>query len=191
WMAMARSVVAELAGDDAGMIAALDDVPADAFGPPWRAVVAFRCAMGHLALGHGTEAIAAATAAADLADGGTVRHVLPLVQWFAGDPRPALAAAPEIARDAARSRVDGVALGTFAAMVSATAGRVDEAAASVAAIESASNGPLSPRMRGYLAGVRALLAAAQGDDDAARVELLAALAEQPIDTLLGRQPASC
>jgi DNA-binding SARP family transcriptional activator len=191
WMAMAKSAVAELGGDDAGMVAELDDVPADAFGPPWRAVVAFRRAIGHLALGHELAAIEAATTAADLADGNTVRHVLPLVQWFAGDPRPALAAGVEIERDAARSRVDGVALGTFAAMVLATAGRVDEAAARVATIESASSGPLSPRMRGYLIGVRALLAAARGNDDDARDELAAALAELPITTPLGRQAASC
>jgi DNA-binding SARP family transcriptional activator len=190
-MAMARSVVAELTGDDAGMVAELDDVPADAFGPPWRAVVAFRRAIGHIALGHQLAAVEAATAAADLAGGSTVRHVLPLAQWFAGEPRPALAACAEIAGDAARSRIDGVALGTFTAMVLATAGRVDEAAARVATIESAASGPLSPRMRGYLVGVRALLAAARGDDDTARDELTAALAEQPLTTPLGRQAASC
>jgi DNA-binding SARP family transcriptional activator len=190
WMAIARSAIAELAGDDAQMVAELDAVTADAFGRPWRAFVEFRRAIGHLALGHERDAIEAATAAATLADGNTVRHVLPLVQWFAGDPTPALAACDEIAADATRSRVDGVALGAFASMLLASAGRVDEATERLAATEAASNGPLPARMRGYLIGVRALLAAARGDDDSARDILAAALDAHPITTPVGRQTAS-
>ena len=75
----------------------------------------------------------------------------------------------DIVADSQRSKVDGVALGAFATMVLASTGRVDEASDQLAITEAAAgDGPLVPLMRGYLTGIRALVAAARGDDAAAR-----------------------
>jgi LuxR family maltose regulon positive regulatory protein len=189
-MAMGRALIAELAGDDERMVAELDTIPAGSLSRDWQAVVAFSQTMGHLTLGNATAMLDAARRCVELAGDTTARHAGALAQWFAGDPRPALDACDVIAADAGRSRVDGVALGAFATMVLATAGRLDEASACLARTERAGTGPVSALMRGYMIGVRALVAAAHGDDDSARHTLESALAHEPLSGVMGWRRAS-
>jgi DNA-binding SARP family transcriptional activator len=189
-VALGRGLMAEFAGDDRQLVAELEAVPPGSLSRDWQAVVAFRLAIGHLTLGDEHAMIGAAGRCVELAGGSTARHVLALARWFAGDPRPALASCDSIAADAGRTRVDAVALGSFATMVLASAGRVDEAVARLAATERAATGPLALLMRGYLVGIRALVAAAGGDDGSARATLESALADAPIDGNHGWRMAS-
>ena len=76
-------------------------------------------------------------------------------------------------------------LGTIATMVLASAGRTDEAAAQLALTEQAAASSMSALLGGALVGVRALLAAAMGDDDRARHLLEAALDDVPLSDPLG------
>ena len=126
-VAIGRSLMAEMAGDDQRMVAELDAVPAGSLSRDWQAAVAFRQTIGHLTLGNEHEMLAAAADCAARAGDTTARHALALAQWYAGDPAPALASCDAIAADASRSRVDAVALGSFATMVLATAGRLGRA----------------------------------------------------------------
>ena len=109
-----------------------------------------------------------------------------MANWFAGDPAPAVESVDAIVADADRSLADAVALGAFATMVLASTGRLDEAAERLARTEeAASGGSVVPMIRGYLIGVRALVAAAGGDDAAAREILEAALADAPLTDPVG------
>ncbi len=183
--AVGRALLAELSGDDRAMVSQLDAIPSGLLSRDWSAVVAFRLTIAHLTLGNEHEMLEAAERCARLADDSNDRHVLALAQWFAGNPSPALAACDELAADTARSQTDAVLLGTMATMVLATAGRTDEAAVRLARTEQAASGPMSALLGGALVGVRALLAAATGDDDRARLLLQAALAEAPLSEPLG------
>lgn len=190
-LAIARSVCAELAGDAVGVLDPLDAVPVEALSPEWRAAFAFRRTIGHLTTGDEQQMLEAASSCARLAGDSTLRHVLAMAQWFAGDPQLALDALDEVIVDAERSLVDAVALGSFATMVLATTGRVAEAMERLASTERAARGgPVVPLMGGYLAGNRALVAAAGGDDDGARATLEAALAERPLTDAVGWMAAT-
>ena len=183
--AVARALFAELSGDDRQMVAVLDSIPNDRLSRGWSAVVASRLAIAHLTLGNEHEMLEAATRCATLADGSTDRHVLALARWFAGDPTPALATCDDLVADTARGHVGAVMLGTIATMVLASAGRTDEAGAQLALTEQAAASSMSALLGGALVGVRALLAAATGDDDRARLVLEAALDEVPLSDPLG------
>jgi LuxR family transcriptional regulator, maltose regulon positive regulatory protein len=183
--ALARALFAEVSGDDRTMIAELDAIPAGSLSRDWQTVVAFRQAIGALVLGDDTAMINAATRCADLAGGTNDRHVLALARWFAADPQPALDTCDDVVADASCSGVDAVLLGTMATMVLAFAGRTAEAARQLAATERAASGPIGPLMLGALIGVRALLCAATGDDDGARLIVKEALADRPLSDPVG------
>ena len=100
-LAMARSVCAELAGDVQGMLDALGSVPDEVLSRDWRAAFAFRRTIGHLTTGDGRQMVREAVSCAELAGDATLRHVLPMAHWFAGDPQPALDALDEVIADAA------------------------------------------------------------------------------------------
>ena len=183
--AVARALFAELSGDDRQMVTVLDSIPNDRLSRGWSAVVASRLAIAHLTLGNEHEMLEAATRCAALADGSTDRHVMALARWFAGDPNPALAACDDLVADTARGHVGAVMLGTIATMVLASAGRTDEAGAQLALTEQAAASSMSALLGGALVGVRALLAAAMGDDEGARLVLEAALDDVPLSDPLG------
>jgi LuxR family maltose regulon positive regulatory protein len=185
--ALFRSVLAEASGDARGIITELDALPPRALSPEWQAIAEFRRATAALTLGDEAEMVQAATRCAALAgETSTMRHVVALTAWYAGDPQPALADCDSIIADAASTPVDGLALGAFATMILATAGRADEAVEQLRRAErSAVGGAIAPLMRGYLIGIRALLAAAQGDDAEARAVLLRALGDEPLDGPIG------
>ena len=190
-MALVRSFVAEFAGDDRLMLEEAARAPAGSLSCQWQAVIAFRQATGHLTLGNEQPMLAAAEHCAQLAGDTNLRHALPLARWFAGDPRPALTAMEEIVADSHRSSIDSVALGSFATMVFATVGRVDEACAQLEFVErAAAGGTLLPLMQGYLVGIRALVAVACGDDDSARGILAASLSAHPLDDVQGWRMSS-
>jgi DNA-binding SARP family transcriptional activator len=174
-MALSRALMAELSGDDHQLVAELEAVPTGSLSRDWRAVIAFRETLARLALGQDHETLAAAERCAALAGSATSRHALPLATWFAGDAGPALQDCDEIVRDAGRSRVDAVALGAFATMVLATAGRTGAAEAQLAVTERAAHGPLSTTLRGFVSGVRALVAISAADEQSARAVVEEAL----------------
>ena len=185
-LAMARSVCAEMAGDVRGIVDALDAAPGEVLSRDWLAMFEFRRTIGHLTSGDEHRMLHAAAACAGLAGESTLRHVLPLARWYAGDPQPAIDALDAVIADADRSQVDAVALGAFATMVLASTGRLDAAAQRLAVTElAARGGPVVPMMRGYVVGIRALVAAAHGDDAAARAELESALADAPLTDAVG------
>ena len=185
-VAMARSVCAEMTGDVTGMLAPLDDVPLDALSRDWQALFAFRRMICLLTTGDEPSMLASAVRCTELAGEMTMRHAAALARWYAGDVGAAESSLDDIITDSQRSKVDGVALGAFATMVLASTGRVDEALDQLAFTEAAvGDGPLVPLMRGYLTGISALVAAARGDDAAARSVLEAALAEGPLTDPVG------
>ncbi|MEO5900213.1 MAG: hypothetical protein ABIR68_08780 [Ilumatobacteraceae bacterium] len=110
--AVARALLAELSGDDRGLVAELDAVPAGSLSRDWQVVVAFRQAIAHLTLGDEQEMLAAASRCYALAEDANDRHVLALAEWFAGDPVRALETVDEIAADASHSQTGAVLLGT-------------------------------------------------------------------------------
>ena len=188
--AMARALSAELAGDDREFLARLDSIPPASLSQGWETVIAFRRTVSHLILGDERQMLEAAERCAALAGESNDRHVLALAQWFAGDPSLALDTCDEIVAGAARSQVDGVFLGTIASLVLAHAGRVDDAIAQLDATMRAAAGPLSPLLEGAVLGVRALLAVATGDDEAARQLLSDAVCQHPLDDRTGWRMAA-
>jgi DNA-binding SARP family transcriptional activator len=189
-MAFTRALMAEFNGDERQVIVELESAPPGSLGREWRALVAFRIATSYLTLGEERPLLDAAERCVELAGGSTSRHILALARWYTGDPQPALAALDAIVADTSRSRLDAVALGSFATMVLAATGRLTEASERLAATEAAADGPLAVLMRGYLVGIRALVAAAHGDDEEARRVLEDCLAEQPLDGHVGWRMAS-
>lgn len=190
-LAMGGSVWAELTGDAAGVVTALDVVASGALDRDWAAVFAFRRTIGHLTTGETERMLAAGARCAELADGATLRHANALARWFAGDPVLALDSLDEIVEDCGRSAVDALVLGAFATMVLASAGRLPQATERLRATEvAAQGGPIVPLMRGYLVGIRALTAAAAGDDTGARAVVEQALTEAPIDDAVGWMAAT-
>jgi DNA-binding SARP family transcriptional activator len=179
--AVARALLAELAGDDREVVARLDAIPPDSLSRDWETVVALRRTISSMIVGDEREMLESAASCARLAGTSNDRHVLALARWFAGDPTLALATCDEIADDAGRSRVDRVFLGTLATMILASSGRTDEAAEQLARVERAASGTVGPLLAGALVGVRALVAAAAGNDGAAQDVLGAALAVDPLD----------
>ena len=75
-MALARSVQAELVGDDERMLAELDTVPDGSISPEWQAVVALRQTNGHLTMGHEREMLTAAARCSELAGTTPSRHAV-------------------------------------------------------------------------------------------------------------------
>jgi DNA-binding SARP family transcriptional activator len=180
--ALAQALLAEVAGDPDEVLRALGRVTPDMLGREWRAVASFLETTTHLTLGDTAATVAAATRCAHESGGATTRHALAMAEWYAGEPCRALSTIDEIVADAQRSSIDGVALGALATLVEASRGRLDEATHALAIAERAAAsaaGP-GPLMRGVLAGARAFLAAASGDDDAARSELVDALEGTPV-----------
>jgi len=185
-MALVRSFIAEFAGDDRLMLEETARAPSGSLSSQWQAVIAFRQVTGHLTLGNEQPMLAAAMRCAELAGDTNLRHALPLAHWFAGDPRPALDALDVIVDDAHRTTIDSVALGSFATMVFATAGRVGDACAQLEFVErAAAGGSLLPLMQGYLVGIRTMVAVARGDDDAARAIAAESLAAHPLADVQG------
>jgi DNA-binding SARP family transcriptional activator len=178
--AVGRALVAELNGDDAGMVALLEAVPAGALSRDWQVAATFRMAMGHLVLGNEAPMLAAADRCAELAAGGGDRHIVALARWFAGHPEPAMATLPEIVADGRRSGTGTVMLGALAVLVAASTGQVADAERLLASLDEAATGPLSPLLDGAVIASRAVVAAARGDDDAARAVLTEALAGAPL-----------
>ena len=161
-------------------------MPIGSLSRDWQAIVAFRRTIGYLTTGDERLMLEAAGRCVELAGDSTLRHVQAMADWFAGDPEPAIEALDAVIADANRSLADAVALGAFATMVLATTGRLDEAAERLAHTEeAASGGSVVPMMRGYLIGVQALVAAAGGDDAAARQILETALADAPLTDPVG------
>ncbi len=167
------------------MLALLDAIPDGSLSPDWASVVAFRQAIGHLTLGDEQGMLDAAQRCARLAGDSADRHVVALVEWFAGNPLPALRTAEAMDVDASRSQINAVILGSIRTMVLASAGLVDEAARRLADTERAVSGSASALMLGALVGIRALLAAAQGDDDHARRVLEESLQAAPLTDPVG------
>jgi LuxR family maltose regulon positive regulatory protein len=155
-------------------------VPAGALSPDWQTAATFRLAMGHLVLGNEAPMLAAAERCAELAAGGNDRHILALARWFAGDPEPGMATLHEIAADARRSGTGRVNFGALAVLVAASTGQIGEAERLLASLDEAATGPLSPLLEGAVIASRALVAAARGDDEAARAVLVEALAGAPL-----------
>ncbi len=185
-VAIARSVCAEMIGDVPAMLAPLDTVPVDALSVDWQALFAFRRMICHLTSGDEQAMLTSATRCTELAGDMTMRHAAALAHWYAGNVGPAESSLDDIVADCQRSKVDGVALGAFATMVLASTGRVDEASGQLAMTEAAAgDGPIVPLMGGYLTGIRALVAAARGDDAAAREVLEAAVADAPLTDPVG------
>jgi LuxR family transcriptional regulator, maltose regulon positive regulatory protein len=178
--AVGRALCAELAGDDAEMVARLDAVPAGALSRDWQLTATFRLAMGHLVLGNEGPMLEAAERCAELAVGGTDRHIVALARWFAGDPEPALATLAEIDADARRSGTGRVMLGALAVAAAASGGQQCHAVRLLGALEEAAAGPLSALLEGAVIAARSLVAAAGGDDVAARAVLTDALAAAPL-----------
>ncbi len=179
--AVAKALLAELAGDDREVVARLDAIPPGSLSRDWETVVALRRTISSLIVGDEREMLESAGNSARLAGTSTDRHVLALARWFAGDPTLAVATCDEIAGDAGRSGVDSVFLGTLATMILASAGRTDEAAEQLARVERAASGTVGPLLAGALVGARALVAAAEGNDHDARDVLDAAVAVDPLD----------
>jgi LuxR family transcriptional regulator, maltose regulon positive regulatory protein len=169
--AVGRALFAELSGDDRQMIDQLDAIDPTLLSRDWQAVVTYRQTIAHLTLGNETEMMYSAQRCAHFAGNSNDRHVLTLAQWFAGQPSPALDGITDIIDDADTSCVDAVVLRTMATMVLATAGRVDEAGHQLTLLQQAASGPTSVLMNGALIGAQALLCAARGDDEQARITL--------------------
>jgi DNA-binding SARP family transcriptional activator len=190
-MAIGRAALAEMAGDEERYVAELAAVPLDCLSVEWRAAVAFMEFTGYLTLGREEAMVDAARRCADL--GGpafTGRHAVAVAEWYAGRPDLALDTLDEIRRDRAASRVDQLTLGAFTTMVSATAGRLAEAREALAMAEAATVGSAHPLMTGYVAGARALVAAAEGDEAGATEALRGFLADVPLSDPAGRRAAT-
>ena len=184
--AVGRALLAELSGDDRKMLALLEAIPDGSLSRDWASVVPFRQAIGHLTLGDEQGMLDAAQRCARLAGDAADRHVVALVEWFVGNPLPALQTAEAMDVDAGtRSQVNAVILGSVRTMVLASAGLVDEASRRLADTERAVSGSASALMLGALVGIRALLAAAQGDDDHAHGVLEESLQAAPLTDPIG------
>ena len=166
--AVGRALLAESVGDDARMIVELSAIPAGSLSRDWQVVATFRLVMGHLVLGDEHEMLAAAAHCTQLAGEARDRHALAMAEWFAGKPRAALTSCEAIAADGHDTQVSAVLFSSFAAVVMAHAGRIDEASRELALVERGSSGTLGILMRGALLSARATIAVARGDDTEAR-----------------------
>ena len=178
--AVGRALLAESVGDDERMIAELEAIPAGSLSRDWQVVATFRLVMGHLVLGNEHEMLAAAARCTALAGETRDRHALAMAEWFAGKPGPALNTCEAIAVDGHDTQVSAVLFGSFAAVVMAHAGRIDDASRELALVERGSSGTLGILMRGALIWARATMSVASGDDDEARHIIEDGLAGAPL-----------
>ena len=183
--AVARALVAELHGDDREMVRLLDAIPSGSLSRELEAMVAMRRAICTLIIGDEVEMLASAERCARMPAASCDRHVLALAKWFAAEPRLALDTCGDIIDEARHTRVAEVFLGTLATTLLASSGRITEADDQLARTERAASGTVGLLLTGALAGVRALVAAARGDDEHAGAVVRAELAEHPLDDPLG------
>ena len=182
---MARALVAELHGDDREMVRLLDAIPPGSLSREMNAMVAMRRAICTLIIGDEVEMLESAQRCARMPAASCDRHVLALAKWFNAEPRLALDTCGDIIEEARHTSVAEVFLGTLATTVLASSGRVAEADDQLARTERAASGTVGLLLTGALAGVRALVAAARGDDEHAGAVLHAELTEHPLDDPLG------
>lgn len=178
---LVRAIAAELSGSDEQALAELDAILPGSLSAEWAATVEYLRSQALLDLGRTGEAVSAADRS--VAQDGTFiggYYVARVMRWYDGDPTEALELPPADSHPGA-TPVDRLHAGIYTALVHAFAGDPTRAAAALEVAEHASSDELRPMLRAELAGSRAALDVARGDDVRAGQVLADALADLPVD----------
>jgi LuxR family transcriptional regulator, maltose regulon positive regulatory protein len=189
--ALGRAVLADISGDDDGVVAQLDSIEPGVLDAAWQAVASFLKASVLMGTGRADDAVAlldGIRGSRDPAFRLTVEGSLLAAIWAQGDVDEALAALPSIVE---RIRVAGVAQNVFvalshAAFAAGSAGDVEAAQRYLAdARQTVTRAGMGPTAR--LAVAEAAVALAAGDEAAARSLLEQAIEVHGLDTGVDRR----